>query len=148
MTDWFCFEILVGADLLPSTGFNVSDVLCYKPIPIIYRTLLLQNSLKVIITRDHFIKSGEWRNYQRLTLRLVKDELWVYIYSWWKPQCWFKAPDISSIFKGFFCSSDVYTCESGTFRSLPFFLTIFINVIYLWLTAPKGITQNGEITKK
>ena len=28
---------------------QVSDVLCYKPIPIIYRTSLLQNSLKVII---------------------------------------------------------------------------------------------------
>ena len=28
---------------------HLSDVLCYKPIPIIYRILLLQNSLKVII---------------------------------------------------------------------------------------------------
>jgi hypothetical protein len=28
---------------------QVSDVLCYKLIPIIYRTSLLQNSLKVII---------------------------------------------------------------------------------------------------
>jgi hypothetical protein len=29
--------------------YLISDVLCYKPIPIIYRTSLLQNSLKVII---------------------------------------------------------------------------------------------------
>ena len=27
---------------------QVSDTLCYKPIPIMYRTSLLQNSLKVI----------------------------------------------------------------------------------------------------
>ena len=41
---------------------QVSDVLCYKPIPIIYRTSLLQNSLKVIITWMNFIfekKSAE-----------------------------------------------------------------------------------------
>ena len=35
---WKCFPYI-----------RVSDVLCYKPIPIIYRTSLLQNSLKVII---------------------------------------------------------------------------------------------------
>ena len=28
---------------------HIHDVMCYKPIPIIYRTSLLQNSLKVII---------------------------------------------------------------------------------------------------
>ena len=33
---------------------QVSDVLCYKPIPIIYRTSLLQNSLKVIISYCFF----------------------------------------------------------------------------------------------
>ena len=41
--------------LLEYTGskyIQVSDVLCYKPIPIIYRTSLLQNPLKVIIIEN------------------------------------------------------------------------------------------------
>ena len=32
---------------------QICDVLCYKPIPIIYRTSLLQNSLKVIVVCDY-----------------------------------------------------------------------------------------------
>ena len=36
-----------------SSYIQASDVLCYKPIPIIYRTLLLQNSLKVINVNDN-----------------------------------------------------------------------------------------------
>ena len=50
----------------------------------------------------------------------------VYIYDWWKPKCWLKAPDISSIFTSSFCSSDVYRRKSGRCRPLPFFLTFFI----------------------
>ena len=36
---------------------EVSDVLCYKQIPIIYRTSLLQNSLKVIIKKPKLLAS-------------------------------------------------------------------------------------------
>ena len=39
---------------LTSWYIQVSDVLCYKPIPVIYRTSMLQNSLKVIIMHIMF----------------------------------------------------------------------------------------------
>ena len=38
-----------------SPYIQVNDVLCYELIPIIYRTSLLQNSLKVIIGTDSLI---------------------------------------------------------------------------------------------
>ena len=41
---------------------QVSDVLCYKPIPIIYRTLLLQNSLNSYYHRSVWTREAYWTN--------------------------------------------------------------------------------------
>ena len=62
-----------------SPYIEVSDVLCYKPIPIIYRTSLLQNSVKAIITivyvcevSSELLVNNSWRD-----LRLSRQILWL-----------------------------------------------------------------------
>ena len=52
---------------------QVSDVLCYKPTPIIYRTLLLQNSLKVIML------TTAWKNWFSSSI-LTKQSLTLVIH--------------------------------------------------------------------
>ena len=48
----------------------------------------------------------------------------VYLYSWWKPQCWLKVLEIHPLWVLYFCSSDVYRHESGRCRSLSFILML------------------------
>ena len=55
------YSLSTVEDHLPSQTleqvlFFINDVLCYKPIPIIYRTSLLQNSLKVVIIFSLYFK--------------------------------------------------------------------------------------------
>ena len=52
---------------------QVSDVLCYKQIPIIYRTSLLQNSLKVIIRSECWCGHGAARSYWQATYSPVPE---------------------------------------------------------------------------
>ena len=55
--------------------------------------------------------------------------LWSVCSSWWKPQCWLKAPIIYLLSSWSVCSSDVYRQQSGKCRSLFFILTNFFIIL-------------------
>ena len=50
----------------------------------------------------------------------------VFLYSWWKLQCWLKAPEICLLSLWSVSSSDVYWHESGRCHSLSFILIFFL----------------------
>ena len=52
----------------------------------------------------------------------------VYFYSWWKPQCWLKAPGLSVFTLNFLCSVAIYRHDSGRCHTLlPFLTYIFLS---------------------
>ena len=72
---------------------------------------------------------------KRSNMELSANNAWlssvvVYVYNWWKPQCWLKA--LYLIFSpGSLHSSNVYRHESDRCRTLPFFLTFFYHFNFL-----------------
>ena len=97
---------------------RVSDVLCYKPIPIIYRTSLLQNSLKVII--EHFSVTPVIAHFMfQIPMYKYEDVEALYIMCLW---LWTHTCVQQFDFKSCFWSSRTCTMDNSTrhsFRKLP-----------------------------
>ena len=56
-----------------------------------------------------------------------RGRVYICVYSWWKPQCWLKAPKIYPLLSWSVCSSDAYRHKSGRCRSFSFILIYFLS---------------------
>ena len=75
-------------------------------------------------SRESLLKRWKYKELSANTVAFISC-WWVYVYSWWKLQCWLKASYIFIFSLGSLRYCDVYRYESCKCHSLPFFLTFF-----------------------
>ena len=84
-----------------------------------------------ICQHPHTIERLRWKHRdQELSvnnLAFISCRSRLYFYTWWKPQCWLKAPGLNVFTLIFLCCADVYRYESGRCCTLLPFLTYFLS---------------------